>query len=55
MLALIGGSGFTGNDVIEEAEDIEMTTPWGAPSAPARLRETRRDADRFFAPPWRKA
>lgn len=34
MLALIGGSGFTGNDVIEEAEEIEMTTPWGAPSAP---------------------
>ena len=34
MLALIGGSGFTGNDVIEDCEEIEITTPWGAPSAP---------------------
>ncbi len=33
MLALIGGSGFTGNDVIEDCEEIEITTPWGAPSA----------------------
>lgn len=29
MLALIGGSGFTGNDVIEDCEEIEITTPWG--------------------------
>lgn len=34
MLALIGGSGFTCNDVIEDCEEIEITTPWGAPSAP---------------------
>ena len=33
MLALIGGSGFTGNDVIEDCEEIEITTPWGGSRA----------------------
>lgn len=34
MYALIGGSGFTSNDVVTDREEIEMTTPYGAPSAP---------------------
>lgn len=34
MLALIGGSGFTSDDVIENREEVVLTTPWGAPSAP---------------------
>ena len=34
MFALIGGSGFTGNNVIEDGEEVEISTPWGAPSAP---------------------
>lgn len=34
MYALIGGSGFEGNDVIRVTEEVEMTTPYGAPSAP---------------------
>ena len=34
MFALIGGSGFTDNNVIEEAEDVSVSTPYGAPSAP---------------------
>lgn len=34
MLALIGGSGFTNDDVVTDREEVEMTTPYGAPSAP---------------------
>ena len=34
MYALIGGSGFEGNDVIRVTEEVTMTTPYGAPSAP---------------------
>ena len=34
MYALIGGSGFTSNDVVTDREEIEMTTPYGVPSAP---------------------
>lgn len=34
MLALIGGSGFTNDDVIENRREIVMETPWGQPSAP---------------------
>ena len=34
MFALIGGSGFTGNDVIENAEEVSVETPYGARSAP---------------------
>lgn len=37
MLALIGGSGFTNDDVITDREEIVMTTPYGAPSAPLVL------------------
>lgn len=34
MLALIGGSGFTNDDVIENRREIVLDTPWGKPSAP---------------------
>ena len=34
MLALIGGSGFTNDDVIENRREIVVDTPWGKPSAP---------------------
>lgn len=34
MLALIGGSGFTNNNLITDSEEIVMTTPYGSPSAP---------------------
>ena len=34
MFALIGGSGFTDNNVIEEAEEVSVSTPYGTLSAP---------------------
>lgn len=34
MFALIGGSGFTSDDVIEDREEVTLETPYGRPSAP---------------------
>ena len=39
MLALIGGSGFTNDDVVTDREEVEMTTPYGAPSAPKSIKK----------------
>ena len=55
MLALIGGSGFTGNDVIEDCEEIEITTPWGGSERTACLRTPRRKVDRLPASSRREA
>lgn len=37
MLALIGGSGFSGPGVLSDTETVEIDTPYGAPSAPIVL------------------
>lgn len=37
MLALIGGSGFSGPGVLTDTETVEIDTPYGAPSAPIVL------------------
>ncbi len=37
MFALIGGSGFVGNDVITVEEEIDVTTPYGSTSAPIQF------------------
>lgn len=55
MYALIGGSGFEGNDVIRVTEEVEMTTPYGGALGADRLRDAGRRGDRLFAPPRRSA
>lgn len=37
MLALIGGSGFSGPGVLTDTETVEIDTPYGVPSAPIVL------------------
>jgi len=36
-IGIIGGSGLDNPDILEQPRDLEVTTPWGAPSAPLRL------------------